>query len=42
MAEKVTFNQRNQCAAARSIEHLRVSQEDTDYLLIGFANGKIL
>jgi len=36
------FSQRSQCAAARSIEHLRVQQEDTDYLLIGFANGKIL
>ena len=42
IADKLIFSQRTQCAAARSIENLRVAQEDTDYLLIGFANGKIL
>lgn len=30
------------CCAARSIEHLTVKSQETDQLLIGFSNGKIL
>lgn len=30
------------CAAARSIEHLTIKSQQTDQVLVGFANGKLL
>lgn len=30
------------CSAARSMEHLTVVSQETDLIIIGFANGKLL
>ena len=30
------------CAAAQSIEHLSIKSQDTDQIIIGFANGKLM
>ena len=35
------MNQVN-CSAALSIEHLNIDSQETDYIILGFGNGKLL
>ena len=30
------------CSAALSIEHLSIDSQETDYIILGFGNGKLL